>query len=114
METILIVDVNPERADLICEMLHDNEVEARRCRSIHETKEVVNSANCPAVVVAHCELINSSFTELALLRHHKNIKLLFYCTDGSEQPSNVMKLPEELAEIITRITENQRHLQRAI
>lgn len=112
METILIVDVDPERADLICKMLNDHEVSATRCRNIFETTETIESANCPAVIVAHCALIERSFTELAVLRHHPNVKMIFYCTDPDQRtPGAITMLPEDLTEILLKIAESKRLLK---
>lgn len=110
METILLVDVDPERADLICSLLNTNYVPARRCQNVTETREMINSDEMPAVIVVHCELVNHAFTELARLRHHPRVKLIFYCTDQSERIGGVAKLPEELCEIIMRITESRKTL----
>lgn len=112
-ETILLVDVDPERADMICHLLTSHDIRARRCRNIDETTEAVNSENLPAVIVAHCSLVHRSFTELAKLRTHPHVKLLFYCTDKDEKSGPVLKLPEELKEIILRIVESTKNLARA-
>lgn len=112
-DTILLVDVDPERADMICQLLSSHEISARRCRNLEETTQAVNSDNLPAVIVAHCSLVHRSFTELARLRTHPHVKLLFYCTDKDEKSGPVMKLPEELKEIILRIVESTKNLARA-
>ncbi len=113
MDTILIVDVDPERADLICGLLNDNSVPATRCQDIEEIRFAIEDAHRPAVIVAHCALVNYSFTELALLRHHPHVKLIFYCTDAEQRAAGaVAQLPEDLAEIIIRITENKKILTR--
>jgi len=112
METILIVDVDPERADLICQMLNDHQVPASRCRNIFETRESIESVNRPAVIVAHCALIDYSFTELATLRHHPNVKMIFYCTDPDQRtPGEITMLPEDLTEILLKIAESKRLLK---
>lgn len=107
-ETILLVDVDPERADNICDLLVSHEIPAKRCNNIEETKITIDSESRPAVIVAHCALVHHSFTELARLRTHPNVKLLFYCTDKEEKADPILKLPEELKEIILRITESSR------
>jgi DNA-binding response OmpR family regulator len=108
MDTILIVDVDPERADLICGLLQENSIPSRRCQDVHEIRIAIESDNRPAVIVAHCALINYSFTELALLRHHPQVKLIFYCTDADQKSQgSVAKLPEDLAEVLLRITEGR-------
>jgi hypothetical protein len=112
-ETILLVDVDPERADMICDLLTAHEINVRRCRNIDETTNAINSENLPAVIVVHCALVHRSFTELARLRTHPHVKLLFYCTDKDEKSGPVLKLPEELKEIILRIVESTRNLARA-
>ena len=109
MDTILIVDVDPDRADLICGMLLKNAVPSRRCQDIQEIRRAIEGDNRPAVIVAHCALVNYSFTELALLRHHPQVKLIFYCTDADQKSAgSVAKLPEELAEVLLRITESKK------
>lgn len=114
MDTILIVDVDPERADLICGLLHQNNIPSRRCQDVHEIRLAIEGNNRPAVIVAHCALVNRSFTELALLRHHPQVKMIFYCTDADQKsPGSVAKLPEELAEVLLRITENKKMQTRA-
>src|SRR5574341_773618 len=111
METILIVDVDPHRADLICKMLNDCSVTAERYGNIHEIREAIDSTNRPAVIVLHCALIENSFTEVAKLRNHPNVQLVFYCTDaGQKSPGVVTQLPENLTEILLRITEKRRLL----
>ncbi len=110
METILLVDVDPDRADLICHLLNSNDIPAKRCQNVSETRKMINSDDMPAVIVVHCELVNYAFTELARLRHHPRVKLIFYCTDQSERIGGVAKLPEELCEIIMRITESSKML----
>ena len=112
-ETILLVDVDPERADMICHLLSSHEITAKRCRNLDETIQAVNSDTLPAVIVAHCSLVHRSFTELARLRTHPHVKLLFYCTDKDEKSGPVVKLPEELKEIILRIVESTRNLAKA-
>jgi len=108
METILIVDVEPGRADLICQMLNDHQVSAMRCRNIFETRNAIESANCPAVIVAHCALIEHSFTEMATLRHHPRVKMIFYCTDPDQRtPGAITMLPEDLTEILLKIAESK-------
>jgi DNA-binding NtrC family response regulator len=109
MDTILIVDVDPERADLICRLLIENSVPARRCQDIQEIRRAIEEDHRPAVIVAHCALVNYSFTELALLRHHPQVKLIFYCTDADQKSvGSVAKLPEELTEILLKITEGKK------
>jgi len=109
MDTILIVDVDPERADLICGLLKENSIPSKRCQDVHEIRIAIESNNRPAVIVAHCALVNYSFTELALLRHHPQVKLIFYCTDVDQKSAgSVAKLPEELAEVLLRITEGKK------
>ena len=56
-ETILLVDVDPERADMICHLLTTHEIPAKRCRNIDETIEAINSESQPAVIVVHCALV---------------------------------------------------------
>jgi DNA-binding response OmpR family regulator len=114
METILLVDVDSDRADLICKMLTENEVRASRCANVAEVLEEIESVHRPAVIVVHCELVHNAFTELAKLVHHPNVKLIFYCTDAEERsPGTVTKLPEDLGEIILKITESARLLKQA-
>ena len=113
METILLIDVDPSRADLICELLIENEVPAKRCQNLLEIREMIDSDKRPAVIVVHCALVNRSFTDLARLRHHPKVELLFYCTDPDERSGSIMKLPEELTKIILRITESKRALLKA-
>jgi len=109
MDTILIVDVDPERADLICGLLVENSVPAKRCQDIQEIRRAIEGDYLPAVIVAHCALVNYSFTELALLRHHPQVKLIFYCTDADQKsPGSVPKLPEDLAEILLKITDSRK------
>ena len=109
MDTILIVDVDPERADLICGLLIKNSIPARRCRDIEEIQRAIDGDQRPAVIVAHCALVNYSFTELAMLRHHPQVKLIFYCTDGEQKAfGGVAKLPEDLSEILLKITDSKR------
>jgi DNA-binding response OmpR family regulator len=110
MDTILLVDVDPERADLICSLLNSKRIPAKRCQNVLETREMIDSQEVPAVIVVHCDLVNHAFTELARLRHHPKVKLIFYCTDQSEKIGGVAKLPEELCEIIMRITESRKTL----
>jgi DNA-binding response OmpR family regulator len=114
METILIVDVDSERADLICTMMRDHNVPATRCHNISETRCAIEPENSPAVIVMHCALIENSFTEVAKLRKHPHVQLVFYCTDaGQKTPGIVTKLPEDLSEILLRITEKKRLLLKA-
>jgi CheY-like chemotaxis protein len=114
METIVLVDGDSERADLICKMLVENDISATRCIDVLEILEEVESVHCPAVIVVHCEMIHNSFTQLARLIHHPNVKMIFYCTDPEERtPGTVPKLPEELSEIILRITESAKLLKQA-
>jgi len=112
MDTILLVDVDPKRADLICELLNTSMIPAKRCQSVEETREMINSQDMPAVIVVHCDLVNRAFTELARLRHHPSVKLIFYCTDSSTKIGEVARLPEELCKIIMRITESRKMLLR--
>ena len=102
--------MDPIRADLICEMLRENDVVAKRCQNIDQTREAINSEDRPAVIVAHCALVNQAFTELARLRHHPKVKLIFYCTDPDERSGTIAKLPEDLTEIIKKITESSKIL----
>ena len=105
MDTILIVDVDPERADLICGLLLKNAIPARRCQDMEEITRAIDGDQRPAVIVVHCALVNYSFTELALLRHHPQVKLIFYCTDAEQKAyGGVANLPEDLAEILLKIT----------
>ena len=109
MDTILIVDVDPERADLICSLLLKNAIPARRCQEIDEIRRAIDGAQRPAVIVAHCALVNYAFTELAMLRHHPMVKLIFYCTDAEQKAlGTITKLPEDLAEILLKITDSKR------
>lgn len=114
METILLVDADPERADLICKMLIEHQIPASRCGNLTDTLEAIESIHRPAVIVVHCELVHNAFTQLARLIHHPNVKMIFYCTNPEERsPGTVAKLPEELGEIILRITESARLLKQA-
>jgi Response regulator containing CheY-like receiver and SARP domains len=114
METILLVDVDSARADLICKMLVENEISASRCVNVEEVLQEIESVHRPAVIVVHCELVHNAFTQLAKLVHHPNVKLIFYCTDAEERsPGTVAKLPEELGEIILKIMESARLLKQA-
>ena len=108
--TILVVDLDPGRADVICDLLIMNEIPASRCRTLDDTIRAIDSENLPAVIVAHCSLINRSFTELADLRNHPHVRLLFYCTDKTQRSGRIVKLPEELDEMILRITEISKNL----
>ena len=111
MDTILIVDVDPARADEICELLRKNDVPAERCQNLPDIQRTIQSSNCPAVIVAHCAMLDRSFSQLAMLRHDPRVKLIFYCTDpGQRSPGRVPQLPEELTEVILRITESRRKL----
>jgi DNA-binding response OmpR family regulator len=109
MDTVLIVDVDPERADLICGLLISNGVPAKRCQDIEEIRHAIDGEHSPAVIVVHCALVNDSFTQLAMLRHHPQVKLIFYCTDGEQKAfGKVARLPEDLTEIILKITGSKR------
>jgi hypothetical protein len=109
MDTILIVDVDPDRADLICGLLLKNSIPARRCQDIDEIRRAIEGDQQPAVIVAHCALVNYSFTELAMLRHHPQVKMIFYCTDAEQKAyGSIAKLPEDLAEILLKITDGKK------
>jgi len=106
MDTVLIVDIDPKRADLICSLLNQHQIIARRCRDFEEIEDFIEERLSPAIIFVHCALLNYSFPELATLSHHSDIRLLFYCTDADHKSAEtIAKLPEELGEVILRITE---------
>ena len=105
----MIVDVDPERADLICGLLNKNSIPARRCQDLDEIQRAIDGDQRPAVIVVHCALVNYSFSELAMLRHHPQVKLIFYCTDAEQKAyGSIAKLPEDLAETLLKITESKK------
>jgi hypothetical protein len=110
MDTVLIVvDIDPKRADSICSLLGEHDISAKRCRDFEEITDFMAARSSPAIIFVHCALLNYSFTELATLSHHSNVRLLFYCTDADHKNAEtIVKLPEELSQVIIKITENRK------
>ena len=109
MNTILIIDVDPQRARLISDLLKDHNVPSILCRDMDEIHAAMQTGSGPAVIVAHCALVNYTFTELAVLSSHPNVKLIFYCTDADQRPSSdIARLPDELTQILLKITETKK------
>lgn len=106
MDTVLIVDIDPKRADLIRSLLSQHQINAKRCRDFEEITNSMEAGLSPAIIFVHCALLNYSFTELATLSQHSDVRLLFYCTDADHKAAaTIAKLPEELGEVVHKITE---------
>ena len=104
MDRVLIVDIDPKRADLVCDLLSEHRIAAKRCRDFQEIQESIEDRMFPTVIFAHCALLNECFTELAALSHHSDVRLLFYCTEANQKGARtIAKLPEELGDVILRI-----------
>ena len=109
MDTVLIVDIDPKRADSIRSLLSQYQISAKRCRDFEEITNFMETGQSPAIIFVHCALVNYSFIELANLNQHSNVRLLFYCTDADHKSAaTIAKLPEELGDVILRITENRK------
>lgn len=108
MALIYILDVDPERAQRICSLLQQYELETIQCETIDEINEALDRTHQTVFIMVHCALVNYSFTELALLRHRGDAELIFYCTDADHKSSSsVIQLPEELDQIISRIKQGK-------
>jgi PleD family two-component response regulator len=109
MDKVLIVDIDPKRADLIRSLLGEHQINAKRCRDFEEITTFIKADFSPVIIFVHCALLNYSFTELATLSHHSDVRLLFYCTDADHKSAEtIAKLPEELGEVILRISESRK------
>ncbi|MCI0417109.1 hypothetical protein L0222_30430 [bacterium] len=107
MDAILIVDIDPKRADLICDLLNQHQITAKRCNDFEEVRDFVVLS--PAVIFVHCALLNYSFTELAALSQQSHVRLLFYCTEADHKSARtIAKLPEDLGEVILRLNESNK------
>ena len=109
MDTVLILDIDPKRADMICSLLRQHQIGAKCCRDFEEITNFMEAGSFPAIIFVHCALVNYSYTELATLSHHSDVRLLFYCTDSDHKSAEtIAKLPEELNEVVLRITDNRK------
>jgi len=100
---IFLVDSNTERGGGFYQLFRESGISVDGSFGVHRLSSKLEPFDERILILAHCELLNGSFPDLAQLLATRRITFLFFTTDPHDRSRLTPIIPDDLSVLVSNI-----------